>query len=129
MKLLGIDYGDKRVGIALTDESGSMAFPKEILENDSQLINTITKIIKEEKVEAVVIGESHDFNGKENPIMKRINFFVERLTGQIQIPIYFEPEFMTSAEARRGQEGKKIVDSSAATIILQSYIDRKKKND
>lgn len=129
MKLLGIDYGDKRVGIALTDESGAMAFPKEILENDGQLVNTITKIIKEEGVEAVVIGESHDFGGKENPIMKRIHHFVERLTGQVSLPIYFEPEFMTSAEARRGQEDVKIVDSGAATIILQSYIDKKKKND
>lgn len=129
MKLLGIDYGDKRVGIAISDDSGEMAFPKEIIENTPKLIERVLDIIKNEDIKTIIIGESRDFEGKENPIMKRIYAFRGKLETQTEVPIYFEQEFLTSAEARRGQEDTRIVDSGAAAIILQSYIDKNKKHD
>lgn len=124
MKLLGIDYGEKRVGIALSDESGTMAFPKEVIENNKDLLEKIVSLIKSENVKTVIIGESRDFLGKENPIMKKIRAFKKNLEKSVSIPVYFEPEFLTSAEAKQGQEDVKIIDASAATIILQSFIDK-----
>ena len=66
MKYLGIDYGEKRVGVAISNDECSVAFPREVLPNDSGLTNQITEICVREKVGAIVIGESKNFEGKEN---------------------------------------------------------------
>ena len=73
MKYLGIDYGKKRVGLAISDDLGNMAFPKAVLENDPELLKKIKEIILNEKVEAVVMGESKNFKGEPNKIMQEIN--------------------------------------------------------
>jgi putative holliday junction resolvase len=126
MKLLGIDYGEKRVGIATSDEGGILAFPKEILDNDKNLVAKIKKICEEEKIEKIVLGESVNDKGELNKIMEKITHFKEELEKEIKLPVYFEKEFMTSLEARRYQENLKRVDASAAALILQRYLDRKK---
>src|SRR3972149_12172361 len=100
-RFLGIDYGSKRVGLALSDESTTLAFPKTILPNDHNLFSAIKKICAEENIEAAVVGESLDKGGKPNPIMKEINKFREKFSKEINLPIYSEPEIWTSAEARR----------------------------
>ncbi len=126
MKLLGIDYGEKRVGIALSDEGGTIAFPKNILDNDNELLKKIYKITKNEEVGVIIIGESTDYKGNENPIMERIKSFKERLEDDTLLPVFYEPEFLSSQEARNMNETAKVVDAGAAAIILQSYIDRTK---
>lgn len=123
MRFLGIDYGKKRVGIALSDEEGKFALAHTVLPNTA-LVEAVKKIIFERGVGAVVVGESKDFKGAENPIMTDIKSFAQDLAKEATIPVYFEPEFMTSAEAARiqGETGK--LDASAAAIILQSYLDK-----
>jgi len=114
----------KKIGVALSDDGGSMAFPKEVIINDENLLATLVEIIKKEAVDEIILGESRNFKGAENPIMKRIKVFkgvLEELAGK---KVIFEPELFSTQEARRGQEDVKIVDASAAVIILQSYIDR-----
>ena len=64
MRILGIDYGSKRVGLSLSDESGSMAFPLKTIVNSESLMEEIEEICKEKEVKLVVIGESKDFKGK-----------------------------------------------------------------
>jgi len=61
MKILGIDYGTKRIGTALSDEDGLMAFPNVVIENDNKVIENIEKIINENDVKVVVIGESKNY--------------------------------------------------------------------
>ncbi len=136
MKYLGIDYGSKRVGVAISDEDGSIAFPKVILKNDLSLLDNIFDICEKEKISAIVLGESHDLSGKPNKIMGSIEEFKQNLEGELDMPIYYEKEFLTSVFAR-GNEGKSInnskkvkkddkgrVDSSAAALILQRYLDK-----
>jgi len=136
MKYLGIDYGSKRVGVAISDDSGSMAFPKTILKNDLSLLDTILNICEEEKITAIVLGESHDLSGKPNKIMGSIEEFKQNLEGELDMPVYYQKEFMTSVFAR-GNEGKGVnnakkikqedkgkVDASAAALILQRYLDK-----
>jgi putative pre-16S rRNA nuclease len=126
MKLLGIDYGAKRVGIAISDDGGSVAFAKSVLPAGEELVSDIQKMCVEEKVQGIVIGESKDYSGAENPIMKEIHLFRKDLEDKLKLPVYFEPELMTSVEAQHIQGQNEMNDASAAAIILQSYIDREK---
>jgi len=134
---MGIDYGSKRVGISTSDEGGEMAFPKEVLQNDRFLIENIKKIYDKEGIQNIVMGESKDYKGKPNPIMADILKFKKDLEKKINTTIHLEPEYMTSAQAvrlpqriRRGQEHIRNksdkLDASAATIILQSFLDKQK---
>jgi putative Holliday junction resolvase len=127
MKLLGIDYGAKRVGVAISDDGGSIAFAKIVLPASPNLVFDIGKICMEEKVEAIILGESKDFSGKDNPVMKDIHILKAELEKTLKIPVYFEPELMTSMEAKHIQGDNDMNDASAAAIILQSYINRNKK--
>ena len=137
MRYLGIDYGTKRVGIAISDEMGSLAFPKAIFHNDTELIPNILKLCEEEEVGDIVLGESHTQGGQENKVMKEISEFKEKLEQETGKQIFLESEFMTSMEAsrqrfemqreqgRNTKSDKTRVDDSAAALILQRFLDRK----
>ena len=128
MRYMAIDYGSKRIGIALSDEKNEFALPKAVYPNDDRLLDTIVLFIRHNDVGTVVLGESHDFSGKENKIMKEIREFKSRLERATDVKIKFGPEFYTSAEAERLQGKNDMLDASAAALILKSYLD-KKKND
>lgn len=127
MKILGIDYGTKKIGIAISDEAGRLAFPYKVILNTSDLTEKILGMCTKENVSAVVIGESRDFEGQPNPVMKKIVPFKKKLEQALGLPVYLEPEFLTSKQARNIQEGSALTDASAAAIILQSYIDKNNK--
>ncbi len=125
-KLVGIDFGTKRVGIAVSDESGSVAFPKTTLANDRALIPTVVTIIRQENASEIVVGKSVNWDGEDNAVMENIREFVANLEKAVAVTVHFEPEFYSSREARReGQTGS--VDAQAAAIILNSYITKTKK--
>ncbi len=141
MRYLGIDYGTKRVGIAISDEDGNMAFPYKIIPNNMELVDSIHNICGTEEISAIVLGESHDLSGKPNKVMGSIEEFKRNIEAELEIPVYFEKEFMTTIEAR-GRMGKEVnnakkvkkgeqaqADSSAAALILQRYLDRKNINN
>jgi putative Holliday junction resolvase len=123
MKYLGIDYGTKKIGLATSDESGTLAFPAAIIPNSDQAISQIKKLCADEKVGSIVIGESATLEGQPNPIMALISDFKMKLK-ELGLPVESEREFLTTVEARRYQEGE--VDSSAAALILQRYLDKLK---
>jgi putative holliday junction resolvase len=143
MKYMGIDYGSKRVGIALSDDGGTLAFPKTILANDMSLLESIEQLCTRENISAIVLGESHDLSGKANKIMGSIEEFKRNLEAELNLPVYYQKEFMTTIEAR-GRAGKEsttarkvskqrnakntkgaAADASAAALILQRYLDKK----
>ncbi len=70
------------------------------------------------------MGDSRDFKGNPNPIMKDVDFFKGELERELHLPVFLEPEFMTSQQAEREQGATALLDASAAAIILQSYLDR-----
>ncbi len=141
MKHLAIDYGLKNVGIAVSDEEGKMAFPKTVFVNDKNLIGKIVKMIKDENVKHVIIGKSLNLSGDPNPIMEKIFDFKKRLKDEVDLPMHFQREWYTSAEAdrvqgqslrniRKGDRKAKGVnldknDASAAALILRSYLERR----
>lgn len=124
MKYLGLDYGSKYIGVARSDEGGTIAFPGTSIPNDEKSFEKIVYEIQKEGVEAVVIGSSYDQDGVANDIMEAITTFKEELELLLGMPVYFEKEAFTSVHARQasGKEGR--VDSHAAALILQRYMDR-----
>ncbi len=133
MRYLGIDYGSKKIGLALSDEAGAMGFPHKIIPNTPKLAEELCALIAKENVGAVVMGESKDFAGQDNPIAQEARTLAETLKTQAGVPVFFEPEALTSAEARRSQlrevksrapQERGPIDDRAAALILTSYLSR-----
>lgn len=127
MRYLGIDYGSKRVGIAISSEDGIFAFPYKILENKNQEIleEQILRILEQEKIKKIVLGESLNLQGQPNQILERAQQLGENLKKKNSaLEINFEKEWLSTLEARRFQN-KKQADDSAAAIILQRFLDKK----
>lgn len=121
---MGIDYGKKRVGVALSDEEGKFALPESVLPNDTRLIENLVNLGKERGVGAIIVGESRDFSGKANPIQAQIADFVKELKGVSHLPVFMEQELLTSKEASHDQGEGDMIDASAAALILKAYLDR-----
>jgi putative Holliday junction resolvase len=124
MRLLGIDFGKRRIGIAISDDKGMMAFPKAVLPNDNFLVTEIRDLVKGHDIETIIIGESRDYKMNENPIMSKIKLFVNELELATGVKVTYEPELLTSHQAAHFQGKTDMIDAAAASIILQSYIDR-----
>ncbi|MDP3996590.1 MAG: Holliday junction resolvase RuvX [bacterium] len=124
MRIMGIDYGEKRVGIAISDEECKIAFPTTVLQNDKELPKQVAELCDVNKCGSVVIGESSDLNGVPNPIAEKIEKFKNNLRTYMKKPIHMEPEFFTSIQAERIQGKTTMQDASAAALILQSYLDK-----
>ncbi|MBI2674055.1 MAG: Holliday junction resolvase RuvX [Candidatus Zambryskibacteria bacterium] len=122
MKLMAIDYGKKRVGIASTDDTGSFALPRFVWLNDKTLLDKVLKFQKDEKIKKIIIGESSDLSGRPNPIQKAINKFKSELETH-GAKVVCHPEVFTTLEARRLQGRTNMTDASAAALILKSYLD------
>jgi putative Holliday junction resolvase len=130
-RIIGIDYGEKRVGVALSDDGCTYAFAKEVLPNNNQLLDALATLALKEQVERFVVGGSDNPVGGMNTIMRRITIFSEALQVRTGLPVSSVSEAYSSAYARRALEtGEKTrkerveyVDSAAAAIILQTYLD------
>jgi len=141
MRYLGVDYGTKKVGLALSDEVGTMGFPHSIVPNTPTLASALQALITCEHVGAVVIGESRTLAGEDNPIAAEAHALGDTLARETGLPVVYESEVYTSVEARRPPEphfaeatkGAKerksrrpnrhdAVDASAAALILTSYL-------
>ena len=127
MRYLGIDYGSKNIGLALSDEDGTMGFPHGVLGNDARLLDELTGLIERENVKVIVIGDSRNYQGGENAIMEAAHGLADTLHQPTKLPVVFEPEMLTTQEARRDFEGvhqRKTghMDASAAALILTSYL-------
>ncbi len=131
-KILGIDLGTKRIGLALSNIERSFAFPLKVMEvqnltnNIAKIAGEIADLAKTEGVTEIVIGESKNFKGIENPIMQYVHLFKAYFL-ENGFTVVLEPEFLTSEQAQRHQGKGVLLDASAAAIILQSYLDRLQK--
>ncbi len=122
MRYIGIDYGTKKIGVALSDENGVMAFPHSVLKNDDTFFLEIVSLVNMHHA-TVVVGDSRANDGSENPVAQEAKIFAARLEEE-GIRVRFEPEFYTSREAERLQGRSDMQDASAAALILNSYLQR-----
>lgn len=128
MRYLGIDYGTKYIGLALSDDAGKMGFPHGVVGQSENVVQEIAELIKEEKVGAVVLGESRALDGSANDLLAESQRFADALRVASGIEISFEPEYYTTKQARdsqalQGKTGER-ADAVAAAIILSSYLDK-----
>ncbi|NOY35937.1 MAG: Holliday junction resolvase RuvX [bacterium] len=148
MRLLGIDYGTKKIGIALSDERGEFALPHSVIENcpskkcAEAAAARIGEICGKEGVGKIILGESVDYKGRPNPVMEKIRVFKALLEKEIGLPVVYQSEVLTTKESLRrapdriGPRGKvsrkradreiKKSDASAAALILRSFIEKQK---
>ena len=123
MKYIGIDYGTSRIGIALSDEDATFAFPRTIL-NERKALTEIVRLCAQEDIGGIVMGYSIASNGAENDVGTAVARFKEKVARMTSTPIYLEREDFSSVEAHRYQTKAGDRDDSAAAIILQRYLDR-----
>jgi putative Holliday junction resolvase len=133
MRCLGLDIGDRRIGVALSDPGGILASPFSIIErtDDGQAIAAIADIINKEQVGKIVVGLPLSLDGTLSGQAEKVKEFADRLAEQIKIPLEYRDERLTTVLAQRlkrasgGKKGrgKPRYDSQAAALILQSYLD------
>ncbi|MDE2040970.1 MAG: Holliday junction resolvase RuvX [Patescibacteria group bacterium] len=124
MRILGIDYGTKRVGVAVSSETGEFALPLTVIKNSSELVREIGKLAIDHETRQIVLGESRNYKGEPNAIYDEVEALKKSLEAE-NFNVDFEPEFMTSMQAERIQGKNSMTDASAAALILQSYLDRR----
>jgi len=135
MKVLGVDYGEKRTGIAISDDLGLIANPiKTITEtNKTCLINEILQIIKENNIEKVIVGKPLNMNGTEGMRVQKTIEFADDLEKQAKIHVELIDERLTTVTAHNilnetglngSKKRKNIIDTLSAVIILQQYLNR-----
>ena len=121
MRYLGIDHGAKRIGLALSDPEGRIAFPHATVTDVAGVVLAIRK----EDVERVVVGMPRTARGERGEAARAVERFVAKLRETVQLPIEFENELFTSQLAERVSAPER-ADASAAALILQSYLDKQR---
>lgn len=138
MKILAIDLGDARTGVAICDKFETLASPLTVIhEKDIEKVQQkIIDIIKENSVEMVVVGYPKNMNNTIGVRAEKSENFVKSILEEVDIPVELWDERSTTVSAigylnetnTRGKKRKNVVDAVAATIILESYINWRKNN-
>jgi putative holliday junction resolvase len=119
MRILGLDYGTKRIGVAISDPEQTVAFPRDIFQNNDLLLGRLKKLITEEKIVEIVVGWPLSLEGKETGQTRKTGAFIALLEESLDIPITKMDERWTTAQADRSGGD----DAVAAQIILQNRLD------
>ncbi|MFH1700210.1 MAG: Holliday junction resolvase RuvX [Candidatus Zixiibacteriota bacterium] len=134
-RFLGLDYGGRRIGIAISDPQGIIARPMNtlIVSGMNNATEQIKNLIDENEIAGIVIGLPLNLSGQPSDLSREAELFASELEKQIELPIYFEDERFSSKQAEKvlHSHGKKIrgnkeiIDRISAAIILQAFLDRR----
>lgn len=124
MRYLGVDYGEKRIGLALSDDGNCLAFPHKVIQNKGRerIIRAIQEVIYNEGIGYVIVGVPRALSGADTAETKTILRFIQALKEKIRLPVEEESEILTTRIAC--EHSVKNIDASAAALILQSYLDK-----
>lgn len=135
MRLLALDHGTRRVGVAVSDELKMIASPLEYIpaEPFADFLSRLKEILVEKEVELVLVGMPRNMDGSYGPAAEKVREFVAILSAEISVPIKTLDERLTTVSAQRSllqanvrrDKRKEKVDKTAAAILLQSYLDAK----
>lgn len=133
MKFVAVDYGQKRSGIAASDQGGRMAFPRVTLRKDGneRFWADLLALLEKEKAEAVVIGLPVPDSGEENLTTRQVRNFTASLKRRVSIPVFFMPETLSSFDGDQNlrsaglfsRDIEKFSDQAAAVRILESFLE------
>ena len=137
-RVLGLDVGDRRIGLALSDSGGILASPLTIIEHTTELqdIEAILKISQERGAERIIVGLPRLMNGDIGPQAQKVQAFAEAIRAHAQIPIVYRDERLTTVTAQRlkqetgsRKKNRNIrYDAMAAAVILQDYLEEQAVN-
>lgn len=138
MKYIGLDLGSRTLGVAVSDNTGFIATSYKVIHHNEEydkLIPQVKEITEELKIDAIVLGFPKNMNNTIGPKGELSIEFKDKLEKELSLPVYLQDERLTTKTATdtliKGnvsrKKRKKVVDSLAATIILQTYLDRKGK--
>lgn len=135
MRILGLDVGEKTIGVAVSDPFGFTAQGLEVIRRTSIKadLDRIAAIVAEYQVEQIVVGMPRRTDGSYGPEAEKIKLFAERLAKRINLPITFWDERFSTVAAERillagdvsRAKRRQVIDKIAASVILQAYLDRK----
>lgn len=137
MRILGIDYGKKRIGAAVSDPLGYTAQPVEVIENTGSAMNRIKELCEKYEAGSVVVGLPINLKGEIAQAAEEVLVFVKKLQKVLgEIPVLTYDERLTTASVMKtlsetnmsGRKKRQVVDKMAAAYILQGYMDGLKKN-
>ncbi|MDI6814726.1 MAG: Holliday junction resolvase RuvX [Dehalococcoidales bacterium] len=133
---LGLDIGDKRVGVALSDPEGILASPLTIINrsDDTADIEAITNIISQYQVKQIIVGLPRSMNGSLGKQAEKVKAFIQKLCNHTEVPVEFRDERLSTVLAKRLRQEvnaqktkeKASYDAIAAALILQGYLDEKR---
>ena len=133
MRSLGLDIGDKRIGVALSDPEGILASPFTIINcKDERLdIEAITSIISQKQVKQIIVGLPRSMDGSIGKQAEKVKTFTQKLCEHTEVPVQFRDERLTTVSAKRLRQAvnrkktreKARYDAIAAALILQGYLD------
>lgn len=131
-KTLALDIGEKRVGVAVSDDTQKFSFARTVIKNDDDFISALGKIISDEKIDSLVIGLPRNMDGTLGFQAEIVQKFTKERLERLNLPIEFEDETATSVEAENEmrvegkdpRKDKELLDAYAAKIILESYLIR-----
>ena len=133
-KILAIDYGKKRIGIAISDSKKSIAFPLKTIEN-KEIFLYLKEIIQSEKIEAIVLGEPKPLNKKENILFLEVINFRKKIISLFSLPVHLVDERFSSKIASKiildanvkkmKRRDKSLLDKVSASLILETYLKKK----
>ena len=133
MRILALDHGTRRIGVAVSDETKTIAQPLEFIlaEPFADFLARLKKILLEKEIDLILIGLPRNMDGSYGPAARKVEAFVGALKSAITIPIKLWDERLTSSQANkiliqgnvRRDQRKEKVDKMAAAILLQSYLD------
>jgi len=130
VRYLALDYGEKRIGLAVSDPLGLTAQPIGFLPHDSKFFDELRKIIKDKDVSDFVVGYPRKLNGEPGPAARSVEEFSKLLQEEFRKPIHFWDERMTTAESEktliqadvRRAKRKELRDAMAASLLLQGFL-------
>ncbi len=122
---MGIDHGDHRMGIAVSDAGGTIAFPKKVILKSPGTFKEIREFAEAESVSKIVIGLPLGSDGGDTEQARQVREFAQALHREIMLPVEFENELLTTHLVEKAGIKREHADAAAAALILQSYLDRK----
>lgn len=125
MRILGIDFGTKRIGLAVSDESHTLARELDIV-SPKAFWQQLDELVAQQGIERIVIGLPLNMSGSATQKTEQVQAFSDQLQERVQVPIEFMDERLSSVMASHLPGGQQNVDSLAAQIILQNYLDKNK---
>jgi putative Holliday junction resolvase len=133
MRVLGLDVGDRRIGVAVSDETGLLASPLRTLERvgPKKDLRAVAALVREHGAAGIVVGLPRNMDGSIGPQAEKVRSFAEALKPLARVPVQYWDERLTTVEAEQilierdvsRQRRKGLVDQVAAVLILQGYLD------